>query len=55
MYTMKVGRVYELRFGQDIFVRYQVIQIDFENAAVPLECMEDWYIPCSKSDQQCER
>ena len=38
---VQVGKVYELHFGKDIFIKYKVANINYETEQVQLKKLED--------------
>ena len=47
----RLGKIYELHFGKDIFVKYKIVSINYaENKAV-LERLEDWYMGCCEEEE----
>ena len=43
MVNVKIGKIYELHFGKDIFVKYKIILFDFENEMAVLERIDSLY------------
>ena len=43
MVNVKIGKIYELHFGKDIFVKYKIILLDFENGMAVLERIDNLY------------
>jgi hypothetical protein len=43
MVNVRIGKIYELHFGKDIFVKYKIILLDFENGIAVLERIDNFY------------
>ena len=43
MVNVRIGKIYELHFGKDIFVKYKIILLDFENEMAVLERIDSSY------------
>ena len=43
MVNVKIGKSYELHFGKDIFVKYKIVLLDFENQIAVLERIDSFY------------
>ena len=43
MVSVRIGKNYELHFGKDIFVKYKIILLDFENGMAVLERIDNLY------------
>ena len=39
---VKIGKIYELHFGKDIFIKYKVVNIDYTNDKVELIKIENY-------------
>lgn len=47
----RLGKTYELHFGNDIFVKYKVVNINYQDNKAILERLEDWYMGCSQEEE----
>lgn len=41
---VKIGKIYELHFGQNIFIKYKVSNINYDTDQVQLIKIEDYYM-----------
>ena len=43
MVFVRIGKIYELHFGKNIFVKYKIILLDFENGMAVLQRVDNFY------------
>ena len=49
--NIRINKNYYLHFGNDIFVKYKLIDLDFQREIATLERLEDDYMGASKIEE----